>query len=455
MMRLGLERAQHLLAHTAMPWNPIHVAGTNGKGSVCAYISEMLNIYNRSEYRKKTGQTIIKHGRFTSPHLIDRWDCVSLSNPERDHCEMRTVSQTMFEELDKKVLLRDRSQRINATEFELLTATAFSCFSRAGLDIAVVETGMGGRLDATNIIGRRKKATSELRLRRMPLVTTITKIGMDHQAFLGDTISAIAREKAGILKAQVPVVYDASNPDEAIRVIIKTAQRARCKHIIPAGDRVMVKHHRRQNTAIAFESTYRALVGLGRIPELLEEHIEEHDELVERMKEVYQHVRFPGRLEYVDIGPLVGGKHEVLLDGAHNAQSAEVLAGEVDGLVRVVHSARSKNITWVLAASDGKDIASILSIIIRPGDSVFAVEFGPVAGMPWVQPMKASTILSHLQTSESPPSPGQIQEDCGDSLTAGIQKAAAHSRETGNGMVMAGSLYLVGDVHRLLRNAKE
>jgi folylpolyglutamate synthase len=209
MIELGLQRISRLLSQTHLPWRAIHVAGTNGKGSICVYISGMLEAYNNSSFRKLSKRPAIRHGRFTSPHLVDRWDCISINQ--------KTVSSALFHEIEKKVLLRNATEDINASEFELLTATAFEIFTHEKVDIGVIEVGMGGRLDATNILGVPVDAdhtSGESITRALPLATAIAKIGLDHQSFLGTTLQAIASEKAGILKPTVPLVYDSSNPPE-------------------------------------------------------------------------------------------------------------------------------------------------------------------------------------------------------------------------------------------------
>ncbi|KAM0715278.1 hypothetical protein Q7P37_008776 [Cladosporium fusiforme] len=217
MIELGLQRISRLLSQTHLPWRAIHVAGTNGKGSICVYISAMLEAYNNSSFRKTPA---IRHGRFTSPHLIDRWDCISINQ--------KPVSSALFHEIEKKVLLRNATEDINASEFELLAATAFEIFTHENVDIGVIEVGMGGRLDATNILGQdvfEADGSPASIIRAKPLVTAIAKIGLDHQSFLGNTLQAIAAEKAGILKPSVPLVYDASNPAEVIETFHSLASQ--------------------------------------------------------------------------------------------------------------------------------------------------------------------------------------------------------------------------------------
>ena len=130
MIELGLARISTLLRHTPQPWKAIHVAGTNGKGSICAYLSAMLNASG------------VRCGRFTSPHLIDRWDCITIND--------ETVRESIFKDAESLVLGRNSTEKIGASEFELLTATAFEVFAKEKIEMGVIEVGLGGRLDATN-----------------------------------------------------------------------------------------------------------------------------------------------------------------------------------------------------------------------------------------------------------------------------------------------------------------
>ena len=155
--------------------------------------------------------------------------------------------------------------------------------------------------------------------------------------------------------------------------------------------------------------------------------------------------RYPGRLQDVSIKPLTGNDRLVLLDGAHNAQSAEVLATEVNR--RRALSARGA-VTWVLAFSSTKDILEILRIILRPGDKVFAVDFGPVDGMPWVEAMSSDKVVSAVQTLRSGAEPVAARV-CGTDILHALELASEEARD--GQLVIAGSLYLVGDVLRLLR----
>jgi len=188
MIELGLSRISQLVKYTPLTWKAIHIAGTNGKGSVASYLSSLL----------KRGK--IRTGRFTSPHLIDRWDCIVIDE--------ETVAKPVFDLVESEVKARNGKYNIGASEFELLTATAFGIFNRHRVDVGVVEVGLGGRLDATNVL------TAE-----DVIVSIITKIGIDHQAVLGDTLGEIATEKGGIIKKGVPFLVDSTNPPEVLAAL--------------------------------------------------------------------------------------------------------------------------------------------------------------------------------------------------------------------------------------------
>ncbi|KAI4129650.1 MAG: hypothetical protein LQ338_002133 [Usnochroma carphineum] len=411
MIEPGLARISRLLKHAAFPWRAIHVAGTNGKGSVCAYASAMLHAAN------------IKTGRFTSPHLIDRWDCITIDE--------QVVDETKFNQAEKDVKDRDLSGNIRASEFEVLTATAFELFARERVEVGVIEVGLGGRYDATNVIEH-------------PLVTVITKIGKDHQALLGNTIEGIASHKAGIMKHGAPCVVDATNATNVLRVLEATAQD------VGAVDLLQVPTHDGQE--------YAALQTLFK-----EEDLEPHQRINISLaycaaKTVVQHraptaslsalvdgarrVRWPGRLQSLEIAALTGRSQPILLDGAHNAQSAEILGSFVNKRLRV----KCQPVTWVVAISLGKDMRELLSFLCQPADNVVAVEFSPVDGMPWVSSTNPSAIL---ETARGLGVRGLLHDAARDVLGA---LRVATSIAAGGTVVVCGSLYLVSDVLRLHRD---
>jgi len=190
-IKLGLEAMQDFLAKVGRPEKNlkcVHLAGTNGKGSVCAAMESVLGL---SGY---------KVGVYTSPHL----SCVR----ERFKIGNEYISEAKFAEIGTRICKVLGDDQI--TYFEFTTALGLLWFAESDVDLVLLETGMGGRLDATNVV--------------TPLISVITSISMDHEAYLGNTLTAIASEKAGIIKNNVPVITAASHP-EVVPVIQATSMR--------------------------------------------------------------------------------------------------------------------------------------------------------------------------------------------------------------------------------------
>lgn len=404
MIDLGLARVSRLVQQTPQTWKAIHVAGTNGKGSICAYISAMLSASGLS------------YARFTSPHLIDHWDCIAVNG--------KPVSEAVFRDAENAIKQRDEEGRIGATEFELLTATAFEIFHRQKVEYGVVEVGLGGKLDATNVL--KQKA-----------VTVIAKIGLDHQSFLGNTIEEITLQKAGIMRPGVPCVVDGSNQPSVLRVVEEHAREVGAEVQYPSTTTVadalvseQFEPHQIQNLACAHMAFRLACP--------------EHDRPLPHFLSSIKQMQWPGRLQRLDIQKITSRQREVLLDGAHNPQSAEVLGHYVERHLRV----GDKPVTWVLAATQGKDMDGIFSLLLKPGDQIVAVRFGPVDGMPWV---KAADPTDLLQLAVRYGIKDAVTHNAGDDVKEALTWA---SQAAGDGpLVIAGSLYLVSSVLRLLRES--
>ena len=283
-INLGLERVTRLLGELGDPqlkFRSLHVAGTNGKGSTCAMIASIL---------KEAGY---KTGLYTSPHL--------LKFNERFKINGRDISNQDFAKgisLIKRIVEEPRIHSQvpidNPTVFEALTALAFWYFAKQKVDYAVVEVGMGGRLDATNVI--------------RPLVSVITNIELEHTAVLGSTIAKIAAEKAAIIKPGVPVVT-AETKAEALRVMKHRADKDRSV-LVQVGSRAagfdlgLLGEHQQANAACAVAAVRLAGIQADRTAILAG----------------LRKVAWPGRFQVVARKPLT------ILDGAHNPAGAQVLA---------------------------------------------------------------------------------------------------------------------------------
>ena len=411
MIEPGLTRITRLLKNTPTPWRAIHVAGTNGKGSVCAYASAMLHASN------------IRCGRFTSPHLIDRWDCISIDD--------NTVDRAFFYAVEDIVKARNRYDGIAASEFEVLTATAFEIFTRKNVEVGVVEVGMGGRLDATNVLQK-------------PAVTVITKIGQDHQDYLGKTLEAIAEHKAGIMKPRTPCLVDGTNLPIVIETLERNAESTLASpfsliyHDMTQIDNEIGKFletrrlepHQFVNIRLAIQAVRMTLSQMNRSISS------------ERLIAGIDNTSWPGRLQMINIQHLIRCPADVLLDGAHNPESAAVLGSYVDSRLRE----DGLPVTWVIGITNGKDARALLSKLLRPEDSLIAVSARPVDGMPWVKAMEPGEIINagkaifpNLQVLLS-------SRELEDALRVAVA-SAGHSR-----IVITGSLYLVSDTLRWLRS---
>jgi len=275
--KFGLERTEAILARLGSPHKKlaaIHVAGTNGKGSVVAAAEALLSAPGR------------KVGRYTSPHLIDFRERITVGSepiPEK----------AVLEFLEKWI---PAAEEMGATFFELTTALAFDWFSRQEVDIAVIETGLGGRLDSTNVL--------------TPRVATVTSIGLDHTDLLGDTLEAIAREKAGIFKRGVPAIIGESAP-KVRSLLVDCAKEAHADPIVLIDDRYRIsdvavsasgtsftlgtgsKTQRVTTPLIGAFQARNTVIALATVAALGEEYLPEFAEISKKLTNLF----LPGRFQ--------------------------------------------------------------------------------------------------------------------------------------------------------------
>ena len=416
MLELGLQRISRLVDAARLPWRAIHVAGTNGKGSTCTAINTVLNAAR------------IPTGMFTSPHLIDRWDGIVIKG--------QTIQEDSFLDIEKQVKDRDERLKIGATEFELLTATAFEAFNRAKIEIGIVEVGVGGAFDATNIL-------------RNPIATLITKIARDHEALLGTGLVNIAKQKAGIMKPGAPCFVHGENSTAVKDVLVEKAAEAGVslfKVLDPlslvdldliwsrVADVQELETWQRGNLVLAYEASRIAFQEVGRPA----------DE-VSKLFHLALHAKLPGRLQRLDLSRVNGRGRTAILDGAHNGESITALRTYINHNFRKDKPPAEGGVTWVLGFTDGKKVEDTLPDFLEHHDDVIAVEFGPVAGMPWINPFPAPKILEVASEARELKTK-HIAENMEQALTLAL------SATPGNPIVIAGSLYLVADVLRLLRS---
>jgi dihydrofolate synthase/folylpolyglutamate synthase len=421
-VHLGLERIHRLLADLGNPHHRvpiIHVAGTNGKGSVCAYLSAILT---EAGYRV---------GRYTSPHLVD-WN-------ERICLNEQPISWEVFVELLQQVKAAiPEDTEDSPTQFEVITAAAWLYFTNASADIAVIEVGLGGRLDATNVSDS-------------PLVSVITSISREHWQVLGPTLADIAREKAGILKSQCPAVIG-QLPPEAETVVKQRIQELECPAIWVQPAEILKTQNSRRGVSNAegvlpsglpfqlqtMPSRWASYQGIE-YPLRLEGDVQRMNSAIALASvQILQSqgwniseaaivsgmakTTWPGRLQWI-----TWRDRPLLIDGAHNPAAAVALRQYVDTL--------NTPVSWVMGILSTKDHADIFQALLRPCDRLYLV---PVpdhsSANPEALATLAQTICPELTECFTYPH-----------LEAGLEAATASPTETSEHLVvLCGSLYLVG-----------
>ncbi|CAI5760167.1 unnamed protein product [Candida verbasci] len=335
MIELGLHRITKLLSILNNPqckYKCVHVAGTNGKGSTLAYLSSILT------------HAKIRNGKFTSPHLIEYNDSLSIND--------RVYPRAKFDQKMNEIKRLNTNLELQCTEFEILTATALKIFHDEMVEIALIEVGVGGRLDATNV------------LRAEQLIACgITKISMDHESLLGDSIEKIAFEKAGIVKDGVSVFIDSTNVPEVIDVVRKVAseRNAKLEVVIPSDqDREMLKYS-------PLKGSYQ-INNLSLALRILKEIN------IENVIDGIKSVNWPGRLQ--NIKTPFG---DVLIDGAHNENAAIELRkylNETYGDIPKV---------FVIGMTKGKNVRKLISQLVGPNDIIVPTSFSQPENMPWIK----------------------------------------------------------------------
>ena len=316
----GLERISMLLDLLGNPQDKlkiVHIAGTNGKGSTSTMISNMLIADGH------------KTGLFTSPYVIDF--C------ERIQIDGKNVSKTLFAECVTEV--REKIEELNKqdiiiTEFEAITASAFLCFVKAECEYVVLEVGLGGRFDATNVA-------------KKPEAVVITSISLDHIAILGDTIEKIAFEKCGIIKENTPVITSSNQTDDAIRVINETCEDKNCKLIITNPHKTEIIEDTIFGTELVYENNkYKTrLTGNHQIENTVNA-IECANVLGISQKAMVQGIFNTTMIARMEI---IGEKPLIIRDGGHNEGCAQAL---YDFLKKY----KVKNINMLIGLMADKDV---------------------------------------------------------------------------------------------------
>lgn len=366
----GLQRIKNLLNKLDNPQNcydTIHVAGTNGKGSVCAMLAEIL---------KTSG---LKVGLFTSPHL-------------ESYCERISINGENISEEDFAAQIeRVKNCNVECTHFETLTAAAFDYFKRRQVDIAVIEVGLGGTLDSTNVI--------------TPKLAVITTVALDHENILGN-LENIARNKAGIIKPNVPTITGAiGKPLEIIRNVAKKNNSPLYEVTTPADFDINLRaDYQKFNAAIAIQAA--KVLGI------------EDEKIFAGLKRV----TWAGRFEIIDTK-----FGQVIIDGAHNPHGAAALRQSLDK-----YFPTGKR-TWIFGALADKNFDEMIKILFRADD--FVIVTPPNS-------KRAAKVETLCKTLTSYGIENIGVENLSDALKKFLNCDGIK--------IAAGSLYLIGDVRKKL-----
>ncbi|MBW4609929.1 MAG: bifunctional folylpolyglutamate synthase/dihydrofolate synthase [Hassallia sp. WJT32-NPBG1] len=396
-VNLGLDRIVKLLANLGNPHHQvpvIHVAGTNGKGSVCAYLSSVLT---EAGYRT---------GRYTSPHLVDWTERICLNE--------QAIASDILYELLLQVKAAISPDEESPTQFEVITAAAWLYFAQSKVDMAVVEVGLGGRLDATNVCSQ-------------PLVTIITSISREHWQQLGSTVAEIAGEKAGILKPGCPAVVGILPPD-AEKVVRSRTLELQCPYIVPQPARQIspgwaeyqtienqkiIKYPLPLEGQIQLANSSLALAAL----EILQQKNWQISE--EAIINGIAKTKWLGRMEWT-----TWRNHKLLIDGAHNPAAAQALREYVDSL-------DIPKINWVMGMLSTKEHADIFQALLRPKDSLYLTPVPDHSSADTSELAKlAQNICPQLSYCQTYPD-----------LLSALETAFS---ATDNLVILCGSLYLIG-----------
>ena len=416
-IRLGLVRMEELCARLGNPercYATIHIAGTNGKGSV----TQMMDAVFRASG--------IRAGRYLSPHLI--------SYTERMSVDGHDISEERFAELLTRV--RAAADEMVAaghehpTQFEALTALAFLYFAEEQVEAAVIETGLGGLLDSTNVVE--------------PALTIITNVAMDHADRCGGTLLGIAEHKAGIIKEGVPVITAATG--EPLEIIERRAEELGADVFVCGEDfSAQLFFPKEGGQRVAFHSVvcrepepfdlglagvYQAenaalVIMAAKLLEREDTRVTEH-----AIRVALRTVRHPARFEI-----LMRENLPVVIDGAHNPAGMRALRAGLDAyfpdLPRV----------FLLGILKDKDIDAMLAALLRPGDQVITVR-------PNSERAAAADVVAAIAAGM-----GLDTYACGDAAAA-LAEAQARAHAGNALLVAAGSLYLVGGIRAMLMTGR-
>ena len=378
----------------------VHIAGTNGKGSTARMFD---GVFVRAG---------LKTGLFTSPFIIEYADRIQVNDRNIDSEALARLAGKVHEAVS------EFPEDTGFSQFEITQAIAFLYFEEQGCDIVVLETGLGGLLDCTNII-------------TTPLLTVITKVDLDHTAILGDTVELIAAQKAGIIKRGVPCILSAGNTDEVRLVVAEKAKEMGSRLVIPDVDKLSVQNSGLDGTNFTYKGRnfHTSMAGIHQTDnalsviegcELLREKLGLSDEDI---REGIADAVLPGRTEILSRKPLV------MVDGGHNPDGVRALAKVIAGK-RPCHA--------VIGMCRDKNLREALNVLIPHVDSFVTVDgFSDRAE----NAAELAELINSLGGKAIPAQNGLLTE----------MENMKHQNKDGLTLI-CGSLYLVSAVHEIYKN---
>lgn len=413
-MRLGLDNIKKLLELLGNPQdnlNIIHVAGTNGKGSTCSFISSIL---------KESGYKV---GLYTSPFLETFTERIRVNGENIREEEVGKIVSLIKEKIEIMV-----SEGYSyPTEFEIVTAMAFYYYNQEKVDFVALEVGLGGRYDATNVIDK-------------PVVSAITSISLDHTGILGDTLAKIAFEKGGIIKEDCPtIVYP--QQEEASEVIKNICAEKKSKYIECDFKNIEIKSSNINSQIyncningkelrdleiklIGDHQIKNSIVALNVIEYLNDIKITNISE--ENIRKGLLETKWPGRIEKISENPMF------IIDGAHNEEGAKSLANSIDKYFE------NKNKILVIGMLEDKDIESVLDLLIPKFNKVITTTpDNPRA-------IDANKLKEKIERYN-------IEVTCKPNIKEAVDYALEISNKD-DVIISAGSLYMIGNVRTIIVN---
>lgn len=417
-IKLGLDNTIRLLSLLRNPqesFKAIHVAGTNGKGSTSAMMASVLRAAG------------FRTGLFTSPHLVSFTERIKVDDEEIKEAEVIELTDEI-----KEIINSSQCSEFNPTFFEFVTAMAFSYFRRKGIEWAVIETGMGGRLDATNIL--------------LPEVSVITNISLDHKEFLGQTLKEVAAEKAGIIKHGIPVV--SSSQDSGVMDVIKDKVSSEGTVLHEYGRDFVSLLRGSDIRGITFDykgknsldGLYVPLCGIHQMEnasaaiKAIELIMERESIYPESIRQGLANTEWHGRLELIR---KPGKKYDILIDGAHNPSAA----GRLSEALKSYFAPQYNRIILIFGIMSDKDIKGIMEPLLPIASEIIvtAPDYGRSAS-----PEKLAETARSLGFKPAP------VNSVKDALDTAVKRAENSAVADSHLIVITGSFYTIGEAKTIL-----